>query len=142
VFVAMCVIPVYEFCMLGDAVVFNTIEFWSGKESNPIALQDGDIEETEITHDGQQYQIIRTKGEMTIAHKASKEEADFKYFPEENKWYKTSEKLYSFHLYKYCIWNAVKGAVPLEAALNYVGLKLFSPTWEGFQSVCQHNTTA
>ncbi|MDR2036627.1 MAG: DUF3332 domain-containing protein [Bacteroidales bacterium] len=35
VFLAFCIVPVYEVCVLADAIVFNTIEFWSG--NNPIA---------------------------------------------------------------------------------------------------------
>ncbi len=34
VFLATVIIPVYSVCMLGDAVVFNSIEFWGGE--NPI----------------------------------------------------------------------------------------------------------
>lgn len=33
-FIALCVLPVYEITMVADAVIFNTIEFWSG--NNPI----------------------------------------------------------------------------------------------------------
>lgn len=35
VFIGFTIIPVYEICMLADAVIFNTIEFWTG--SNPVA---------------------------------------------------------------------------------------------------------
>jgi len=40
VFFALVVIPAYGLCTLGDAIVFNSIQFWTG--SNPIA--DGGIE--------------------------------------------------------------------------------------------------
>ena len=85
VFLGLCIIPVYEICALGDALIFNSIEFWGG--NNPIAMQDGDMEEVEVNHKGQKYQIIKTKNNMTVAQKGSEEEADFRYFPEENKWY-------------------------------------------------------
>jgi hypothetical protein len=42
-----------------------------------------------------------------------------------NKWYKTSKLL--FYLYKYCIWNGVMGAMPLEATLKYFELPVFFP---------------
>ena len=32
VFAACCILPVYEITLFVDAVVFNTIEFWSGKK--------------------------------------------------------------------------------------------------------------
>ena len=34
VFLAFAILPVYGFAMLGDAIIFNTIEWWSG--DNPI----------------------------------------------------------------------------------------------------------
>ena len=40
VFFALVVIPAYGLCTLGDAIIFNSIQFWTG--SNPIA--DGGIE--------------------------------------------------------------------------------------------------
>jgi hypothetical protein len=45
-FLLMVIFPVYEFASLGDAIIFNSIEFWGGK--NPIGkadiktMQDGD----------------------------------------------------------------------------------------------------
>lgn len=45
-FVGMVVFPVYFFATLGDAIVFNSVEFWTGK--NPVTakstrtIQDGD----------------------------------------------------------------------------------------------------
>ena len=34
IFVAFTIIPVYGICYLGDILIFNTIEWWGGK--NPI----------------------------------------------------------------------------------------------------------
>ncbi|MDE2290905.1 MAG: DUF3332 family protein [Elusimicrobia bacterium] len=34
-FVGMCIVPVYFFATLADAIVFNSVEFWTG--SNPVA---------------------------------------------------------------------------------------------------------
>ena len=31
VFAACCIIPVYQVCLFVDAIVFNSIEFWTGK---------------------------------------------------------------------------------------------------------------
>ena len=35
VFIAFCIVPVYEVAAFIDAIVINSIEFWSG--SNPVA---------------------------------------------------------------------------------------------------------
>ena len=36
VFLGLVILPVYEFAALGDAIVFNSIEFWTG--SNPVKV--------------------------------------------------------------------------------------------------------
>ena len=33
VFVAFCIVPVYELAALADALVINSIEFWTGKKT-------------------------------------------------------------------------------------------------------------
>ncbi|NDV47487.1 DUF3332 domain-containing protein [Paludibacter sp. 221] len=43
VFLALYIVPVYEIALFADAVVLNTIEFWTG--SNPIAA--GDVKKVE-----------------------------------------------------------------------------------------------
>ena len=40
IFLIMAYIPVYALCMIGDALIFNSIEFWGGE--NPISPPDGD----------------------------------------------------------------------------------------------------
>lgn len=85
VFLAMCIIPAYEICVLGDGLIFNSIEWWGGR--NPIAMNDGEVEEVEIMHKGQMYKVKTSKNSMTVALKDSDEKVDFKYFPEENRWY-------------------------------------------------------
>ena len=35
VFLGLCIIPVYPIAMLGDVVIFNTVNYWSG--NNPIS---------------------------------------------------------------------------------------------------------
>ena len=42
VFLALVILPVYEFASLGDAIVFNSIEFWTGK--NPVESASADKE--------------------------------------------------------------------------------------------------
>ena len=85
VFLGMCIIPAYEICLLGDGLIFNSIEWWGGH--NPIAMKDGEVEEVEIMHKGQMYKVMTSKNAMTVSLKDSGEKVDFKYFPEENRWY-------------------------------------------------------
>lgn len=85
VFLGLCIIPAYEICVLGDGLIFNSIEFWGG--NNPIAMKDGQVEESEIMHEGQMYKVIKSKNNMTIAAKDTEEQVNFRYFPEENQWY-------------------------------------------------------
>ena len=35
-YLVLTIVPVYGICVLGDALIFNSIEFWGGK--NPIEL--------------------------------------------------------------------------------------------------------
>lgn len=61
VFVAFCILPVYEVSALADIVVINSIEFWSG--DNPMACGTRRIEGTDgmrylVKCDGQGYDII------------------------------------------------------------------------------------
>jgi len=59
VFIVLVWVPVYGLATLGDAVLFNTIEFWSGE--NPI----------EVTADGQGVQtrrIVRENAEAVLKH--------------------------------------------------------------------------
>ena len=42
VFLGLCILPAYELCCLGDALIFNSIEFWGG--NNPVAMKAGDRE--------------------------------------------------------------------------------------------------
>lgn len=42
VFLGLAILPVYEFALLGDALIFNSIEFWTG--DNPIKAGSEDNE--------------------------------------------------------------------------------------------------
>lgn len=61
VFVAFCILPVYEVSALADILVINSIEFWSG--DNPMAMGTKRIEGTDgmrylVKCDGKGYDII------------------------------------------------------------------------------------
>ena len=64
VFFAFLVIPVYEVTLFIDGVVLNSIEFWTG--SNPIAMNDGDIDVRVVKKDDNTYQITATKNKYHV----------------------------------------------------------------------------
>ena len=64
VFLAFCIIPVYEVAVFVDAIVLNTIEFWTG--SNPLAMNEGDIEIQEVESGNKLYQITATKNNFNV----------------------------------------------------------------------------
>ncbi len=64
VFWGMIVVPIYPLCFVGDWFIFNTVEHWTG--SNPIAMQDGEIEKEVVTIDGQEYEMIASKNQIKV----------------------------------------------------------------------------
>lgn len=88
VFLGLCILPAYELCVLGDGLIFNSIEFWGG--NNPIAMENGQIEESNILHEGQMYKLIKSKNHVTIASTEADQQVDFQYFPKERAWYQMS----------------------------------------------------
>ena len=62
--VGMLIIPVYEIAALGDLLIFNTIEFWSGE--NPIAMEDGERRRQIIEMDGKLYTVDALKDKFII----------------------------------------------------------------------------
>lgn len=85
VFVGLCIVPAYELACLGDALIFNSIEFWGG--SNPIAMKDGEVEEMDVLHDGYMYKLIKSRNHLTVAQSDGSNAVEFGYFPKEKAWY-------------------------------------------------------
>jgi len=78
---------VYGLFILGDAIIFNVIEFWSG--SNPIAMNEGEEEIQVVERDGSTFQMIATKNRLQIniidgIRKGEK--LDLVYSPSEKSW--------------------------------------------------------
>ncbi|MDD2563750.1 MAG: DUF3332 domain-containing protein [Salinivirgaceae bacterium] len=63
VFIGLCIIPVYELATFADAIIFNTIEFWTG--SNPIAFKQG---VNEIEMNGQKLTVNVVKDNVVISN--------------------------------------------------------------------------
>jgi hypothetical protein len=64
VFWGLNIVPVYGLFFLGDALIFNVIEFWSG--SNPIALEPGETETEIVERDGNTYKMVATTNRIQI----------------------------------------------------------------------------
>lgn len=88
VFWALNIVPVYGLFFVGDAIIFNVIEFWSG--TNPLAMNEGDIETQTLVKEGNTYEMIATKNKMTINvidGKDAGNSLEMFYKPEEKTWY-------------------------------------------------------
>lgn len=64
VFWGLNIIPVYGLFFLGDTIIFNVIEFWSG--SNPIAMNEGEQETQMVERDGNTFEMIASKNRMQV----------------------------------------------------------------------------
>jgi len=87
IFWGLWIVPVYELFILGDTIIFNVIEFWSG--SNPIAMKDGESETQMVEHEGNTYKMVATKNRIQVAvvdgPKKGKK-IDLVYKPDEKSW--------------------------------------------------------
>lgn len=87
VFWGLNIVPVYGLFFLGDAIIFNLIEFWSG--SNPLAMNEGDIETQIVERDGSTFEMTATKNRLQINiidGKRKGEKLDLVYSPSEKSW--------------------------------------------------------
>lgn len=108
-FWAMNIVPVYPLFVLGDTVVFNLIEFWSG--SNPLAMNEGDMEIQTIEHEGNliEMRAMKNKMQMAVIDGPKKGESlELNYNVNEQAWYAVKDgeniKLSSFEDGKYLVY--------------------------------------
>lgn len=85
VFLGLCIVPAYELFTLGDVLIFNSIEFWSGR--NPIAMNPGEVEEETMAYAGSTYTISKSHNKAVISNETTYASREFQYFPEEEAWY-------------------------------------------------------
>ncbi|WP_282086259.1 DUF3332 domain-containing protein [Aquimarina algiphila] len=64
VFWGLNIIPVYGLFVLGDVIIFNVVEFWSG--SNPLAMNEGNEETQIVKHGGSTFEMKATKNRLQI----------------------------------------------------------------------------
>lgn len=104
VFFGLVIVPVYELALVADALIFNSIEFWTG--SNPISMAEDEIEEQIVTIDGRQVRITATRNKFELVDLAQPDQvSELVYVPEEMAWHMvqngTDVKLVEFrHQYK------------------------------------------
>ena len=87
VFWGLLIIPVYEIFLLGDVVIFNVLEFWTG--NNPIAMKEGEKEVQFVEKDGNKYKMTATTNRLQIevvAGPKTGEKVDLVYRPHEKSW--------------------------------------------------------
>lgn len=87
IFWGLNIVPVYGLFFLGDALIFNVIEFWSG--SNPIAMKPGETETQMVEHDGNTFKMVATKNrvQITVVEGPKKgKKLDLVYKPDEKSW--------------------------------------------------------
>ena len=68
VYLAMCIVPIYEICYFVDNVVFNSIEFWTGE--NPVANV-GDVKK--VKSENGDYLVKTNEDGYTITNEAGQE---------------------------------------------------------------------
>jgi len=81
------IVPVYGLFFLGDVIVFNVIEFWSG--SNPIAMVEGEMETQIVQHNGTNLEMKATKNRFEIRildGEREGERLDLVYKPSDKSW--------------------------------------------------------
>lgn len=64
IFLAFVIIPVYGVTLFIDAVILNTIEYWSG--DSPMSMNEGDMETQIVKNGGNTYQITATKNKFHV----------------------------------------------------------------------------
>ena len=87
IFWGLNIVPVYGLFFIGDVLIFNVIEFWSG--SNPIAMKPGESETQMVEHDGNTFKMVATKNriQVTVVEGPKKgKKIDLVYKPDEKSW--------------------------------------------------------
>lgn len=87
IFWGLNIIPVYGLFLIGDALIFNVIEFWSG--SNPISMEEGEREVQMVERDGNTFEMVATKNRIQVTVVAGPEEGkkmEMFYKPGEKSW--------------------------------------------------------
>lgn len=88
IFWGLWIIPAYPLFFLGDLIIFNVIEFWSG--SNPIVMNTGDFESQLVYYKGVDYRLEARKNQFDIYVESGKKKGKsvhLYYVPESQTWF-------------------------------------------------------
>jgi hypothetical protein len=64
IFWVLLIIPIYSISIAVDFIILNLIEFWTG--SNPLAMEEGQIEKQIVSKGGIDYEITATKNRFDV----------------------------------------------------------------------------
>jgi len=87
IFWGLNIVPVYPLFFLGDALIFNVIEFWSG--SNPVAMKPGETEVQMVEHGENIFRLVASQNRMEVVvveGPKKGEKIDMVYRPDEKSW--------------------------------------------------------
>ena len=87
IFWGVNIIPVYGLFFLGDTIIFNVIEFWTG--DNPIAMNEGESDTQVLAYKGNTYKMTATKNKFDIKVIAGEKKGktlEMVYTPENETW--------------------------------------------------------
>jgi hypothetical protein len=86
----MYIIPIYPISATVDIIILNLIEFWTS--SNPLAMNDSEMDIRYATIDGEQYEVVITKHRTDISRVGYPENMmSFLYDIQEDAWYLHSD---------------------------------------------------
>ncbi|MGB3773782.1 MAG: DUF3332 domain-containing protein [Leeuwenhoekiella sp.] len=87
IFWGLNIIPVYGLFFLGDTIIFNVIEFWTG--DNPVAMNEGESQTEVLAYKGNTYKMTATKNKFAITVIEGEKKGnslDLIYTPEDKSW--------------------------------------------------------
>jgi hypothetical protein len=114
VFIVFNIIPVYGIAVFIDAILLNSIEFWTG--SGPLSLKQGEKESQLVMGaDGNNYEIIATQNRFDIYQLDGKNAGDVKSIV-----YNTEEKSWSYE-------NSNMVVKLVQLSENGATVQLFAP---------------
>ncbi|RRO13528.1 DUF3332 domain-containing protein [Flavobacteriaceae bacterium 14752] len=120
IFWGLNIIPVYGLFFLGDAIIFNVLEFWTG--SNPIAMAEGETETQIANIDGQKVKMTAQKNQFKIEVLEGDDQGkivEMVYTPENQTWNaKDGDKLIKLASFKngfYMVYTPSGEQIKLDA---------------------------
>ena len=123
VFVALCIVPVYPIAVTADAVILNSIEFWSG--INPVAS----VNTTKTVNSPSGNYAITTKKDGYHIEKADQKESVDLIFDQKDKSWNVTSNGQSYKLFRFIDDGEVRMYLPngktMDVKADAAGLQAF-----------------